>query len=149
MPDMPHFTFPITKDGCTLDVLIHVGAKDMHALVAAGQPIPPPLSARAVLDSGSDRTAVALPLLQQLNLVPLGKVQTQTAAGSLRVQLYELSLSVPNPSGAVTPMLVRPQWTVTEFLHAPTGIDVLLGLDLARECLIVIDGPGGFFTISF
>jgi hypothetical protein len=146
---MPHLTFQITPDVCTLDVLIHVGAKDMHALLATGQPIPPPLSARAIFDSGSDRTAVALRLLQQLNLRSTGTAQTQTAAGSLYVRLFEVSLSIPNPSGALTPMLVRPVWTVTEFLHAPPGIDVLLGLDLARECLTVIDGPGEFFTISF
>jgi hypothetical protein len=146
---MPHFTFPITGDGCALSVLIGLGADDMHALQAAGLPIPAPVRVRAVFDSGSDKTAVALPLLQQFALIPVGRARTQTAAGSIRAQLYEVSLSVPNPTGALTPMLVRPEWTVTEFLHPPVGIDVLLGLDLARECLSIIDGPGGLFTLGF
>jgi hypothetical protein len=30
-----------------------------------------------------------------------------------------------------------------------SGIDVLLGMNLARECLTIIDGPGGYFTIGF
>ncbi len=146
---MPHFTFPITNDGCTLDVLIGLGALAMQAAQAAGQPLPPPLGARAVLDTGSDKTAVALALLQQLGIQPLGWARTQTAAGAIRVDLYQISLSVPNPTGARTPMLVRSQWTVTEFLHPPAGIDVLLGLDLAKECLTIIDGPGGRFTLGF
>jgi hypothetical protein len=146
---MPHFTYPIIKDGCTLDVLIGLGAVEMQAALAAGQPIPPPLTARAVFDTGSDRTAVTPGILQQFGLRRMGTAQTQTAAGAIYVRVYELSLSVPNPTGALTPMLVRPQWLVTEFLHAPSGIDVLLGMDLARECLSIIDGPGGLFTLGF
>jgi hypothetical protein len=146
---MPHFTFPITKDGCTLDVLIGLGAVEMQAAQAAGLPLPPPLTARAVLDTGSDKTAVAPRLLQQLGTVPKARVRTHTAAGAVHVHVYEVSLSVPNPTGVRTPMLVQPQWEVTEFLHPPPGIDVLLGMDLVKECLWIIDGPGGFFTLGF
>jgi Aspartyl protease len=146
---MPHFTFPITKDGCTLDVLVGLGHADMQAVVAAGQHPPPPLNARAILDTGSDKTAVIPRLLQQLGIRMLGSAQTHTAAGLLKVRLYEVSLSVPNPTGARTPMLVRPQWAVTEFLHPPPGIDVLLGMDLVRECLSILDGPGAAFTLAF
>jgi hypothetical protein len=46
-------------------------------------------------------------------------------------------------------MLVRSEWTVTEFLHAPPQIDVLIGLDVLNQCLVVIDGPGGRFTLGF
>jgi hypothetical protein len=146
---MPHFTFPITKDGCTLDVLIGLGAVEMQAIQAAGLPLPPPLTARAVLDTGSDKTAVAPHLLQQLGTVAKARARTHTAAGAVQVQVYEVSLSVPNPTGASTPMLTRPQWVVTEFLHPPPGIDVLIGMDLVKECLWIIDGPGGFFTLGF
>ena len=146
---MPHFTFPITKDGCTLDMLVGFGHDDMKAVVAAGQPPPPPIAARAIIDTGSDKTAVAPRILQQLGIGVLGSVQTHTAAGLIVVQLYEISLSIPNPTGARTPMLVRAQWLVTDFLQAPPGIDVLLGMDLIRECLLIIDGPGEFFTLGF
>jgi hypothetical protein len=146
---MPHFTFPITKDGLALDVQIGLRATDAHALLAAGHPIPPPLQARALLDTASDKTAVSVPLLQQLGITALGPVQTQTAGGPVKVQLYQVSLSVPNPTGARTPMLVHSEWEVTEFLHAPPQIDVLIGLDVLNECLVVIDGPGGRFTLGF
>jgi hypothetical protein len=146
---MPHFTFPITKDGYALDVLIGLRTTDALALHAAGQPIPPPLHAHALLDTASDRTAVAQRLLQQMGLAHLGPIQTQTAAGTVTVLRYQISLSVPNPTGARTPMLTRSEWPATEFLHAPPHIDVLIGLDLINECLLIIDGPGGHFTLGF
>jgi hypothetical protein len=146
---MPHFSFPITNDGYALDVLIGLRTTDALALQAAGQPIPPPLHAHALLDTASDRTAVAVRLLQQMGISALGSVQTQTAGGSVLVKWYEVSLSVPNPTGARTPMLTYSEWRVTEFLHAPPHIDVLIGLDLARECLLVLDGPRGHFTLGF
>jgi hypothetical protein len=146
---MPHFTFPITKDGCTLDVQIGLGAVEMRAAQAAGQPLLAPLGVRAVLDTGSDKTAVAVRLLQQLGTTPVGRARTHTATGRVRVRLYEVSLSVPNPTGARTPMLVRPQWRVPEFLHPPPDIAVLIGMDLVRECLWILDGPGGIFTLGF
>jgi hypothetical protein len=65
------------------------------------------------------------------------------------VRLYEVSLSVLNPTGATSPMLTRAEWLVTEFLHAPPQVDVLIGLDLANECPTIIDGPGGHFTLGF
>jgi hypothetical protein len=146
---MPHFTFPITKDGYTLDVQIGLKATSVRSLMATGQPIPPPVQARALLDTASDKTAVAVHLLRQLGIAPRGPVRTQTAGGIVKVQLYEVSLSIPNPTGARTPMLVHPEWEVTEFLHAPPQIDVLIGLDVLNQCLVVIDGPGGRFTLGF
>jgi hypothetical protein len=146
---MPHFTFPITPEGCTLAVLIGLRSAQVQALLAAGQPIPPPLSARALLDNGSDMTAVSGRLVRQLRIPPGKRVQTHTAGGALEVDTYDLSLSVPNPSGATTPMLTYGELTVTEFQHAPPQIDVLIGLDVLRQCLTLLDGPGERFTLAF
>lgn len=146
---MPHFTYPITKDGYTLDVQVGLRADLIRTLLASGQPIPPPLQARALLDSASDRTAVSVRLLQQLAIASEGPVQTQTAGGLVVVQMYVVSLTVPNPTGARTPMLAHSDLRVTEFLHAPPQIDILIGLDILNDCLVVIDGPGGRFTLGF
>jgi hypothetical protein len=146
---MPHFTYPITAEGCTLDVLLGLPSADVQALVAAGQPVPPPLSARALLDNAADVTAVAGRLLQQLGVPPGKQVQTHTAGGKPTVYTYELSLSVPNPSGARTPMLTYADLTVAEFRHAPPKADVLIGLDILGQCLLIRNGPGGRFTLCF
>ena len=45
--------------------------------------------------------------------------------------------------------MAKPEWVVTEFLHAPPNIDVLVGLDLMQEWLLILDGPGQRFTLGF
>ncbi len=146
---MPHFTVPMSPEGYAVEVMLGLPAADMAVLLAAGQVIPPPLRARGLLDTATDKTAVAVGLLQQMGLPHLGSVETQTAGGRVIVKLYRASLSVLNPAGAIDPSQARPDWVVTEFLHAPPNIDVLLGLDLARECLLILDGPGQRFTLGF
>jgi hypothetical protein len=139
----------MSRDGYAVDIMIGLRAIDIAALLAAGQPIPPPLRARALLDTGSDRTAVALKLLQHLGIVSLGWVETHTAGGVMQVDLYPVSLSVPSPAEVIDAALAKPEWVVTEFLHAPPDVDALIGLDLAEKWLLILDGPGQRFTLGF
>ena len=146
---MPHFTFPASPDGYTLEVLIGLRAQAMQALQAAGQPIPPPLRVRAILDTASDTTAVAGRVLQHFGIPFSTTVQTHTAAGPIQVNVFTISLSVSDPIGVSRAMLVQPEWVVTEFLYPTPQIEVLIGLDLANECLLILDGPGQRFTLGF
>lgn len=146
---MPHLSFPVTADGLTLNVLIGLNDQETKALLAAGSAIPTPLWARAVIDSGSDVTAVSQGLLRQLGTAAFMPASTQTAAGILRVQLYRISLSISGAKGATGPMLVRPNLLVSELSILLPDIDVLIGMDILRECLFVLDGPGGQFTLAF
>jgi hypothetical protein len=146
---MPHFTVPLSPDGYALDVMVGLRASDMAALQAAGQPIPPPLRARALLDTGTDMTAVAASLLRQLGIGSHADARTHTVGGLVKVDLYWVSLSVLSPSGGITTAQARPEWLVTDFQHAPPNVDVLLGLDVARESLLILDGPGKLFTFAF
>jgi hypothetical protein len=146
---MPHLTFSIKGIEYTLDVLIGVDGKTMAGLQAAGQPIPAPVRARGQIDTGTDVTAVAPQVLQQLGLVPVGSASTQTAGGPVSVNVFEVSLTVSGPGGAAGPMLVRPNLLVTELATPLPNIDVLIGLDILSECLVVLDGPGRQFTLAF
>ena len=114
---MPHFTFPASADGYTLEVLIGLRAQAMLALQAAGRPIPPPLRVRAILDTASDRTAVAGRVFQHFGVPSAGTVQTDTASGPVRVDVYTISLSVPDPTGASKTMLVQPEWEAQVVPH--------------------------------
>ncbi len=31
----------------------------------------------------------------------------------------------------------------------PDGLDLLVGFDILRACLLIVDGPGGSFTLAF
>jgi hypothetical protein len=146
---MPHFTFPRSPEGYVLDVVIGLSTADIAALQAAGQPVPPHFHARALLDTASDMTAVTPRLLQPLGMKTLGRARTHTAGGLVKVGVYEVSLVISDPTGTASVPLVRSPWRVTEFLHAPPQIDVLLGLDLADQCLLFIDGPGRRCTLGY
>jgi hypothetical protein len=143
---MPHFTLPIDPDGLALSVLIGPDSTQMLKAQAAGLPFPAPLPARALIDSACDRTAVATRILNGLGLSPYGSASTQTAGGSVIVNLYTVSLSVQHPDGPL--LAVQPCLDVTEFLHAPPNVDVLLGRDVLEECLLMIDGPEKRFTLA-
>ena len=85
---MPHLTFGISPDGFALTVLVGLNGKDTTDMVNAGQVVPAPVTVRAVIDSGTDNTCIGSRVVQQLGLIAIGKVNTQTARGSLHANLY-------------------------------------------------------------
>ncbi|HKI36345.1 MAG TPA: aspartyl protease family protein [Gemmataceae bacterium] len=146
---MPHFTFPLSPDGPAVPGLVGLNDQATAALVQAGQPIPRPVSVRALLDSAADLTAIAGPVARQLGLVRVKQVGTQTAGGSVQVNLYRISLSVYGPTGVAGSLLVWPNLLVTELAVPLPNIDVLIGLDVLRQCLFVLNGPGDQFILGY
>ena len=72
-----------------------------------------------------------------------------TASGSVLVDRYEISLSIFGPAGIAGPALVRPLWNVTSFSRTLPGIEALIGMDLIRQIVLIIDGPTGTFALDF
>ena len=61
-------TYTVGIDGLTLGGMIGLDGADTAALVAAGKPVPAPILARALIDTGSDVTCVTITLLRRLGL---------------------------------------------------------------------------------
>jgi hypothetical protein len=101
-----------------------------------------------MLDCGTTITAVAPWVLARLNATPGPTVQTQTAAGSVSVQYYEISFTIYGATPGGTD-LSRLDWTVTNLTEDPDDVDVLFGLDLFREIVVTIDGPALIFNLDF
>ena len=114
-----------------------------------GQPFPAPAVTRGLLDLGSDISVVASRILTQLGLPVLQTATTQGVSGSATVNLFEVSLSVMGLNVPGAPVLELPQSIVMEAPQALPGIEVLIGLDVLRKCLLVSDGPGQQFTLAF
>jgi hypothetical protein len=148
IPNMPHFTFPLSPDGPAVPGLVGLNDQASAALVQAGQPIPRPISVRALIDSATDLTAIAPRVAQQLGLLADKRAKTQTAGGSVQVNLYRISLSVSGPPGASGSLLVWPDLLVTELAVPLPNVDVLIGLDVLRQSLFVLNGPGGQFILG-
>src|SRR5262249_31921471 len=113
---MPGLIFPIATDGLRVPVLIGHDSARLQAFQVAGMPLPTPLHAQGLLDTGTDVTAVGPSLLNTLGLQAAGSVQTQTASGLVIVQFYKVSITLYNPTGPSRVTFFRPVWTVTS-LH--------------------------------
>lgn len=146
---MPHLTIPTSPDGPIVDAVFGITGKGTAALQAARQPIPAPVAVRALVDTGTDVSCVAPWVLRQLGLVPSGSSSTHTAGGSVKVQLFNVSLTIWGPAGKAGPSLVRDPLKVMEFAHAPPTIEALIGTDVLAECLLIIDGPAQHFILAF
>jgi len=145
---MPHLTFGISLDGFALTVLVGLNGQDTFDLVKAGQMAPSPVAVRAVIDSGTDITCIASRVAQQLGLVVIGQVKTQIVRGSVTANLYEVSLSIPRAGNLTRPLLVLEQLHVMELVQQLPDIEMLIGKDVLLQCLLIIDGPRGEFTIA-
>ena len=145
---MPHLTFITSQDGLALNVMIGLNGADTASLVNQGKPVPTPILVRAILDSGTDATCVAPRILRNLGLTLLVQKSTLTVSGPLPVDLYEVSLSIPKAGGLTGPLLVLDQLVVMELPYPIPNIEVLIGNDILSQCLLIVDGPRGEFTIS-
>jgi hypothetical protein len=47
------------------------------------------------------------------------------------------------------PRLMRPDWLVTGLAQDLGDVDVLFGLDLLREVVLTVNGPGKTFSLDF
>jgi hypothetical protein len=145
---MPQLTFPITAAGLVADVRVNVDVATMQAALAAGK-APSSISTRGLIDTGTDMTAVAPWILQQLGAPLQFRTTTQgIGGGNVPVRLFLVTLFVLNIGQPHLPWLVQSDLLVMEL---PTGLpfDILIGLDVIRTCKLLVDGPAGQFTLDF
>ena len=144
---MPQLSFPFDRNGVIVDVLLSCGGDRLKRLLARNDPIPAPIWARGMIDTGTNVSAVSLSLLRQLGIEKGEEVKSEGVAGEFVTHYYEVSLTIAvkaAPSGAV----YSPPNVSVIHLDA-VGVDVLIGLDLLMSCRLVLDGPAGLFTLEF
>jgi hypothetical protein len=120
----------------------------MAVLVAAGRPMPAPILARALIDTGADVTCCAAQIFHRLGISPIQQHTTQTLSGPLSIRLFEVGFSIPAASTGSGLLLVLPQLVVMEFTQPLQNIEVLIGLDVLMQCVLQVDGPNRQFAIT-
>lgn len=146
---MSQLTFPVSLDGLCLDAVIGLDGATCQALVTAGQAIRAPQPVRALIDTGTDITAVSSVVLQRLGVPVQYTASTHTAAGVTKANLFEVSVALTDLSKASAPWLVESSWIVMDLTTALPGIEALIGLDLLLKYKFLLDGPVGQFTLEF
>ena len=144
---MATLTFPIVPAGLVVDVAVNLEAAVLMPLRSRGGG-PVPVQGRGLIDTGSDITAVALPILQQLGNPPIRQTTTQTIGGSVPVNLYRVSLHILDARQVGLPWLSYPSLLIMELARG-FPFEVLIGLDVLLTCKMLVDGPGGTFTLEF
>jgi hypothetical protein len=145
---MPRLTFPFVPDRLLVPALIGLARPAMHSLQASGAALPGLIQARGAIDSGTTITAVAPCVLSPLQAAPGPSTQTRTVAGTVQVHFYQVSFTIYNLASTAA-VLSRADWTVTNLLHDLDDVDVLFGLDLLREIVLIVDCPGQTFSLDF
>lgn len=91
----------------------------------------------ALLDTGSDVTAIPASLVQRLQLIPFSRLQLEDVSGETRTVLtYALHLTIGE--------LTLPRLEVIQ-----TGLDqAILGRDVLNHLYVLLNGPELAFSLS-
>jgi hypothetical protein len=150
---MHSLTVPIGPDGPLVDVLIGLAAADARALRNAGRPVPPQVSARALIDPGAEVFCVEPQTLAPLvsNLPPARFVIANAPAtgGILPAAEYPIGLTVVHPSGNARANLVVRSLPIVEQPLGRLGYQFLVGRDGLDRYLLIYDGPGKRATLAY
>jgi hypothetical protein len=114
----------------------------------AYRPVPPPLDAPALVDTGAEVTCVDGLLIRQLGL-PLAQLALANvpALGGLRVGThYHASVAVVHPSGIP---LVVPNLLILEVPLTELGYQALIGRDVLAHCDFLFRGRRQRFALRY
>lgn len=136
---MPKLRIPIGSDGPILDLSLWVVRAAAHAMIAAGGSLPPALTARALIDTGSDITAIHPLLLKAISPVPVENIEVHRPGmdgGFSTAALHNVRVAFAAPGPRV-------KWfeiTAVGVVPASPGILALIGRDLLGHCRFLYDG---------
>jgi hypothetical protein len=144
---MPQITFPFDLSGMFVDVMIAPSGGVLTAMKNAGKPFPSPVWGKAMIDTGTNVSAVSIAILESLGIQPESEVETRGIGGEMDVGYYEVSLTIMNRATGSQIEYAPPDVKVIG-IDVP-DIDALIGLDLLIGCRMMFDGPGGEFSLHF
>lgn len=145
---MPHLVQQTAAGGPLIDVLVGVSSFRKEALEKAGQPVPPSIPMRALIDTGASCTCVDPSIITSLGITPSGSmpIHTPSTSGAPKIcNQYDIQLVLVHPKLTYTIQALP----VIESDLAAQGIQALLGRDVLGHCLFVYDGANGNYTLAF
>lgn len=97
----------------------------------------PRITTSALLDTGSDVTAIPAWLVQRLQLIPFSRLQLEDVSGETRTVLtYAAQLTIG-------------ELTLSRLEVIQTGLDqVILGRDVLNQLYLLLSGPELAFSLS-
>jgi hypothetical protein len=145
---VPHLTRSLSNREAIVQLVVGVSTTRAATLRAGGQPLPPPVVVRALIDTGASGTVVHEPSIAPLGLQPAGiaNVHTPSTAGvSVPRFKYDVGLAVLDQRAN---FIIGNRPVVATGLSG-TGIEALIGCVVLANCLFLYDGAAQTFTLAF
>ena len=148
---MPILRGTLQAEGALVDVLFGWSDSAVRQLRVSRRPIPQPVSARALLDTGAEVTCLAPSLVRALGLPSRGPTPANVpATGGLTFSSqHDTALTILHPSGNAGDHLVIGDLLVIEVPLTVLGYQALVGRDVLARCRFLYDGPGGRFRLTY
>jgi hypothetical protein len=148
---VPHVGGQITPWGPMINVMVGASGPRAVALAAASQPVPAPILARLVVDTGASLTSVDCTILAQLALTAKGTtpIHTPSTQGQPHIaNQFDVSMIIYGQTTAVI-VYTSQALPVLDGAFKAQGIDGLLGRDILESARLSYFGADGFYAISF
>lgn len=144
---MPSFTNSVANlatVGPLVEVFIGPSALFLQAMAKSGQPVPPPVKAVGMVDTGASGTVLAPGVIAALGLKPIGMTQISTPSTTSPVAACQFNVSIAFPNSVRIGSVIA--------LEAPLGgqhIQCLIGRDVLQLGVLTYIGYINQFTLSF
>src|SRR2546421_592043 len=148
---MPTLTGRLAPEGAIISVELGLDRSTLRLLRTSLHPIPSPVSARALVDTGAEVTCADSSLIQALSVPVSGSVLANLPGhGGYTVGFYyDLGFTIVHPSGNLRDNLVVRSMSVLELSLAVLGYQVLIGRDLLARCHFLYSGLRNRFRLSY
>jgi len=138
----------LVSTGPLLSVKVSIPKELADLYTKEKKAIPAPKAGFALIDTGATRTGVDKSVITELGVQPVGIARTLTAGGEVEQNLFPAHFRFPGENINIDFSSVLGV-NLTGHKVGKQSIIVLLGRDVLSRFLLVYNGPGGFFSISF
>jgi hypothetical protein len=148
---MPHFTLPISAQGPVVDAGIMVSSARQQALQDAGLEVPTAQIVRALIDTGASISGVDPSVLTALGLTPTGEAEIHTpSTGGVPVKTPTYDVRIAILAGRPGDLhFISETIQVTSTDLTAQGLQVLIGRDILKSCILHFNGSDSVFSLCY
>lgn len=132
-----------------ISVSVAISQPRLQALQKANLPVPPPVTANLLVDTGASNTNLDCAIVQKLGIQPsnqIGVSTPTTGKNAVMLDVYDVNLYLHAPDGTAKAINSLP---VIESDFSAQNIDGLLGRDILSMCLLLYNGQKQDYQLVF